>query len=243
MAITVPEPVVRGVHLRTVERHPADGWVHARPYPMRKAARIAFRAIVSHMVPPAPAPRTPELLDQVDRQARIHLSYMTPILAFGLAIAVVLLDWSPLLVFRGKKRLRAMSTEDGAAWLNRLGETRFPLLPTVIMGLRATIMGAYWDQDEAQAAIHYAPRAHLNERIALREELMAASAASLPRRGPSLRTVPSSAGIPASSIAPAESGARSMKVARPGAPLSPSSADDENADEIDFEDIRHGASA
>jgi len=158
--------------LPILERHPDDGWVLARPYPMRRGVRRALRGLIVHMLPPAPSPRSPEMIDQVEKQARIHMVYMPRLVAFGLCIALVFLEWSGRLMFRSRHRLSKMKTEDANKILERLSHSRIPVIATMMLGVRATIMSAFWDQDESHEVIGYNPQPFLVERKALRLRLI-----------------------------------------------------------------------
>ena len=159
------------------ERHPNDGWVLARPYPMRKGVLQALRGLIVHMIPPAPAPRDDDMRARVEQQARIHMVYMPRIAAFGLCIALVLLEWWARLTFKSRRRLSKMDTAEANVILHRLSQSRIPLIATMMMGVRATIMSSYWDQDAAHRMIGYDPKPFLAERTALRARLLKDQAA------------------------------------------------------------------
>ncbi len=167
-----PETAPTPRSLPLFERHPNDGWVLARPYPMRKGVLRALRGLIVHMIPPAPAPRDDEMRARVEQQARIHMVYMPRIAAFGLCIALVFLEWSARLMLKSRRRLSKMDTAEAAVILDRLSQSRISVVATMMMGVRATIMSSYWDQDAAHKMIGYDPKPFLAERTALRQRLI-----------------------------------------------------------------------
>ncbi len=154
------------------DRHPEDGWVLARPYPMRKGVLRALRGLIAHMLPPAPAPCSDAMRARVEQQARIHMVYMPRIVAFGLCIALVFLEWSARLTFKSRQRLSKMDTVEANVILRRLSQSRIPLIATMMLGVRATIMSSYWDQDATHQMLGYDPKPFLAERTALRRALI-----------------------------------------------------------------------
>jgi hypothetical protein len=160
------------VSLPILDRHPDDGWVLARPYPMRRGVLRALRGLIVHMLPPAPSPRSPEMLARVEEQARIHMVYMPRIAAFGLCIALVFLEWAPRLMFKSHRRLSKMDTASANEILERLSQSRISLVATMMLGVRATIMSSFWDQDESHRLLGYNPQPFLAERKALRLRLI-----------------------------------------------------------------------
>lgn len=154
------------------ERHPADGWVLARPYPMRRGTLRALRGLIVHMLPPAPAPRSDEMLARVEEQVRVHMVYMPRIVALGLCIALVFLEWSARLMFKSTRRLSKMSPDQANLILHRLSQSRLSLIATMMLGVRATIMSAFWDQDASHRMLGYDPKPFLAERVGLRLKLI-----------------------------------------------------------------------
>ena len=153
-------------------RKPEDGWRRARPFPMGKGTRRAFRALIHAIVPPPPAPAPPNIIDRIEAHARSHMPYMHWTAAYGLVIAILLLDWLPVLTFKSLRRLHRWPREDAADFLTRLTQSRFQIFRTLVIGVRGSVLSAYFDQDEVHAALGYEPIGFITERIELRQRLL-----------------------------------------------------------------------
>jgi hypothetical protein len=156
----------------SLSRHARDGWKPAEPYPMSERVRAHFRALIGIMLPPPPAPQTPDIIDRVELYVRRFMSHMHPLAARGLWLSIVLLDWSPLFLFRSFRRLHQLERERAGAILCWIGESRNNLLRSLVVGVRALVMSGYFDQDEVHRAIHYAPVPFIKARLSLRQRLL-----------------------------------------------------------------------
>ncbi len=47
-------------------RHPDDGFVLADPYAVGSTTRRGLRALISDLIPPAPAPTAPDMVDSIE---------------------------------------------------------------------------------------------------------------------------------------------------------------------------------
>jgi hypothetical protein len=106
----------------------------------------------------------------------MQMAYLHRATSWGLVVAFVVLDWLPVLGLSSTRRLRKQDRDVASAFLSQLVTSRFQLLRTMVIGVRGAILSAYFDQEEVQAAIGYEPARFLDERIALRNRLLAAGA-------------------------------------------------------------------
>lgn len=159
-------------HREALSRHPADGHRLARPYPMSQGTRRAFRALIVALCPPSPAPQFPDLTDRVEQGARRFITYMHPVVAWVMAVGIVLLDLLPVLSLARSQRLFRLAPEDAASYLRDLAHTRFTPLRTLIAGIRGLVLSVYFDQSEVHAALGYAPVPFIRERMVKRHSLM-----------------------------------------------------------------------
>lgn len=167
----------------TLAREVTESWQDAAPWPMGPMSRAALRGVVSALCPsPATgAPDTPALarvLEPVSLGVRLTLRYMDRPLALGLHIGLVLLDWSPVWRLRGLRPLHRLSPADGAAAVDDAAASRIGLLRNVVMGARAAVLMQWYDLPEVHALMDYDPVAHMGERIALRQRLLAGGEAT-----------------------------------------------------------------
>jgi hypothetical protein len=156
-----------------LSRHPGDGFQLAPPYPMSERVRSKFRALIRVLLPPAPAPHTPDMIDRVELYVRRFMAHMPALAARGMWLAIVVLDWAPRLLFVSLRRLCKLDREQANRVLTKMAESSSSLLRTPIVGVRALVLSAYFDQDEVHRALHYRPVPFLRGRIALRRQLLA----------------------------------------------------------------------
>lgn len=155
-----------------LERHPKDGFRFADPYPLGPRALSVLRALVAALCPRANAPRSPELLANVEVGARRLLRYMHPAVARGLWLGLLFLDWLPVLTLRSPGRLHELGPERASAFVARWARSRFKLLRLLVMGVRSLVLSVYFDQTEVHEAVGYRPVPFIRERIALRTALL-----------------------------------------------------------------------
>jgi hypothetical protein len=172
---TASERSVR-LHLAQVgpalERHPKDGFRLAEPYPLGDGALRTLRALVLALCPPAPAPRSPDLMNRVEVGARRLLRYMHPVVARTLALGLSLLDWLPVLTLASALRLHRLDGARARKLVGAWARSPFRLLRLLIVGVRGLVLSVYFDQSEVHAAIRYAPVPFLKSRLARRAELL-----------------------------------------------------------------------
>lgn len=155
----------------TLGRHPHDGWTFAKPYPMGRSTREAFRSLVRLICPRDI--EMPGYEDRVEDQVRRMMSYMPRPMAWALRLAFQILDWMPRFLFASTRRLRGMDRDRAEALLHRLAHTRFPPLQTLMFAVKGLILSSFFDQDEAHRSIGYEPLPFLRERMALRDRILA----------------------------------------------------------------------
>jgi hypothetical protein len=158
------------------ERHPRDGWVLAEPFPMSKATERALFGLVEALLPPAPAPRPAGIEARVVRHVRRMLAYMPRAMRFGLQVLVHILDWSPVWRLRSFSRVQTLDPQVGSRLLSEVAQSRFLPIRLLMLAPKAVVLSTYYDQDEVHAALGYAPRAFLLERMARRDTLLALEA-------------------------------------------------------------------
>jgi hypothetical protein len=152
-------------------RHPNDGHTLAEPYRLGRIATLTLASIVRAMTPPAPAPRSEELLRRVMLGAQRLFQYMHPAVAAAIAIGLVVIDWLP--VFSLRARFHRLDPRRASALLRGWSKSRLMPLRLLVMGLRSAVHSVYFDQDEVHRAIGYAPVPFIRERMALRRRLLA----------------------------------------------------------------------
>lgn len=157
----------------TFSRHPNDGWVLAEPRPMSKGLRKSLRGLIRAIIPPEPAPQWEGMVDDVEKQVRIILSYMHPTTHWGFRFLVRLFDWAPIWRLRSIRRLRSLPQSRASAILAGVAASRLATLQLLFTPLRAAILSSYFDLDPVHEAIGYAPKEHFRRRLELRHRLMA----------------------------------------------------------------------
>jgi hypothetical protein len=156
----------------SLSRHPNDGWQPADPYPMASFVRRALRAVVLALCPPPPAPQLPDLVPRIELHVRSFMSYMHPLAARGLWLAILLLDWAPRVLFKSVHRLQGLDRERGAHILEAMTKSRVNIVRTLVVAVRGLVLCAYFDQDEVHEALNYRPIPFLRNRLARRQELL-----------------------------------------------------------------------
>jgi hypothetical protein len=147
-------------------------FVLADPYPRGKYSRRVFRALIGALCPPAPAPRSVELLDRIETSARRLMRYMHPTIGRGLWLVVLLLDLAPLLLWSARRRLHSLDDKGIRNVIGRLSHSRWHSIRTAIIGVRGMILSAYFDQPEVHDAIGYRPVEFIKQRLELRDRLL-----------------------------------------------------------------------
>jgi hypothetical protein len=132
----------------------------------------ALLSVANALLPPPPAPRSPELDERVTSHARVMLQYMPRVTALALLFFVRLLDWAPVWRFVALKRLRSLSPARASAVLSGIANSRLLLVRLLLQGPKALVLTTYFDQDEVHRALDYEPKGFLRERIARRDTLL-----------------------------------------------------------------------
>ncbi len=158
--------------LPVLSRHPKDGWRPASPYPMSAAVAAGFRALIRVLLPPPPAPQTPDIVDRVELYVRRFMAHMHPLEARGMWLFIVLLDWAPLWTFRSFRRLRKLDPERAGEILTKIASSRRNFVRSIVISVRALVLSAYFDQDEVHRALGYSPVPFIKERVKLRRQLL-----------------------------------------------------------------------
>jgi hypothetical protein len=153
-----------------IERHPRDGWQRAKPYRVGRRTRRALRGLIWAMCPPAP--RFPGFTARIELGVRRLMPYMSPLTAAVMAAMMLLLDWAPRLMLVSTRLLHQLSPSEGARVLDRLAHSRWHWMRTLVVAIRGSILSVYFDQDEVHRALNYTPVPFINERIALRNQLL-----------------------------------------------------------------------
>jgi hypothetical protein len=172
------KPAANEVHLAVaqagpdLERHPNDGWRLAEPYPLGPRALVALRALIEALCPTGRAPRSPEVMRNVELGARRLLRYMHPTVARALWIGLLVLDWLPVLTLRSPGRLHRLGPARSSAFVARWARSRFKVLRLLITGVRSLVLSVYYDQRAVHEAMKYRPVPFMRERIAFRRALL-----------------------------------------------------------------------
>ncbi len=157
-------------------RHPKDGWTYADPYPMSRRYLTRLHAIIERLCPPPPAPMSSALLTQIELHVRGFMMYMHPLAGRGLWLAFILLDWAPRLLFMSWRRLGDLDRQAADRVISRITSTRWMPLRLLVVGIRGSVLSAYFDLSEVHERLNYSPVPFLKERVALRERLVASPA-------------------------------------------------------------------
>lgn len=179
----LPEPVGRyvvperfGKGTAGLERHPDVGRPLARPVAMSPSGRRALHGIVRALVPEAVA--MPDAPARIERHVRRMMRYMPILVAFGLRLCIFAIDQAPRWLGMSTRRLRGLPVGRARAVFERLSQSRFVIVQTMLYAIRGLVMSTFFDQDEAHAAIGYAPTPFLRSRQTLRNRLLEGSAAT-----------------------------------------------------------------
>jgi hypothetical protein len=148
-----------------------DGWVPARPFPMGRVRRRAFRALIRLLCPSAMS--FPHMVDRVEDQVRRHMSYMPWMTALGLSMAFLLVDWMPRLLLQRWRRLQGLPVDDARALLTHLAESGWAPVRAVMYATRGIVLNAWFDQPEVHEALSYQPAPFMRSRIEVRRRLLA----------------------------------------------------------------------
>ncbi|MEZ4224558.1 MAG: hypothetical protein R3B13_26645 [Polyangiaceae bacterium] len=158
--------------LGRLTRHAEDGWQSARPYPMGGYTQRVFRAVIDCLIPPPPAPHSPEMVEEIETVVRSWMPYMLPLSARGLWLSIMLLDLAPLFLFVAPSRLHRLPRERASKLLSEMVHGRFAFLRLLVVALRGVVLSCYFDQEVVHRAIGYRPVAFMRDRISLRERLL-----------------------------------------------------------------------
>lgn len=179
------EAAAKHVHLAVAQagpaslaRHPKDGWRLADPYPLGPRARAALRGVIAALCPSGTAPRSPEVMNDVELGTRRFLRYMNPAVARALWLGLLFLDWLPILTLRSRDRLQRLRPDRASAFFTRWARSRIKALRLLVTGVRSLVLSVYFDQPAVHEALKYQPVPFMRERIALRALLWPARVAA-----------------------------------------------------------------
>jgi len=153
-------------------RHPNDGWCLAEPYPLGPRSRAALRGVIEALCPGGTAPRTPDVMLDVELGTRRFLRYMHPTVALSFRFGLLLLDWLPVLTLRSFGRLHSLERQRASTLIARWAKSRIKALRLLVMGARSLVLSVYYDQAAVHRALKYEPVPFMRERIALRRALL-----------------------------------------------------------------------
>lgn len=157
-----------------LERTGGDGWQIADPLPMSRRTRRAFQGLIRAVLPPAPAPRGPEMVERIEVHARRLLRYMPRTVQIALPLAFRALEWVPRVLFASARRLSALTPATANELLERFGALAVPFRE-LVWAVRGIILSVYFDQDEVHEEMRYAPGTWMRSRIALRQRMLGGS--------------------------------------------------------------------
>ncbi len=153
-------------------RHPNDGWCLAEPYPLGPRSRAALRGVIAALCPGGTAPRSPDVLHDVEIGTRRFLRYMHPTVALAFRLGLLLLDWLPILTLRSLGRLHSLERQRASTLIARWAKSRIKALRLLVMGARSLVLSVYFDQPAVHCAMKYEPVPFMRERIAFRRALL-----------------------------------------------------------------------
>jgi hypothetical protein len=169
------------VHQASIEGHEtATAWPVERNalYPLGLATRRVLVSLVDGLCPASPAPRDRLLLARVADGAQRVMRHMHPTVARGLALWLLLMDWLPILLLTGVRRLHRLPPDKIRQIVARCARSRWMPIRLAINGVRGVVLGIYFDQREVHGAIGYFPGVHIAERTAMRRALLSQEAIS-----------------------------------------------------------------
>ena len=102
---------------------------------------------------------------------------MVPIVAFSFVVGVILVDWAPLFRLSAWRRIQNLDRDRAERVLTDMGESRSPLVRTLILGVRGIVLSTFYDQDEVHDAMGWRPLPFFSARVALRNRLLAGGTA------------------------------------------------------------------
>jgi hypothetical protein len=161
----------------SLDRHPDDGWRLAEPIRVGRATQKVLRAMIGALLPPPPAPRTPEIEETIFCHVLVLLQYMAPATARGFLLLLHVLNWSPLWRFVGLRPLTAIAPARASAVLKGIAGSRFLVIRMMMLAPKGLILSTYFDQDAIHSKLDCDPRGFTQERIALRKRLVAGDTA------------------------------------------------------------------
>jgi len=163
-----------------LQRHPKDSFTMAEPWPMSAATVRAFHGVIRALCPTAPV--VPELEVRIEQQVRKMMRYMQPTIAKAFIVALGVVDLAPVWRFKSLKRLHQLPQAEASALMSALGHSKIAALGDMVVGLRAAVLGPYYDLEEVGAHIGWEPAPFMRARITARERILSGHAAD--RIGP-----------------------------------------------------------
>jgi hypothetical protein len=142
-----------------------DGWI-IDGRPLSSSTERALAGLVRGLCPPEPP--LENLEDRMASCARRMTAYMHPTTAWGFWFSVHALDWSPIWRLRGWRRIQHLTPEAAATALTELDASRWVIIRSMLVAVRAIILSQFFDQPEVHEAMGYTPVGFTRQRIALR---------------------------------------------------------------------------
>lgn len=164
----------------TLLRHPKDAFVMAEPWPMSPATVRAFHGVIRALCPPLPV--VPDLEVRIEQQVRRMMRYMQPTIAKAFIAGLAVIDLAPVWRFKKLKRLHQLPAAEACDILTQMQDSKIALLGDMVVGMRAAVLGPYYDLEEVGRHIGWEPGPFMRERVRARELLMAGKKAD--RMGP-----------------------------------------------------------
>lgn len=153
------------------KRHPDDQWKLATPWWMSKGSSRSLRNLIRLICPEA-GPDLSILEDPIEMNVRRMMMFMHPVMGRGLWMLPAMLDLAPIWRLKSLRRLHRLEPKVARKILHGIDHSRIPLISAIMMGIKAAVLTAYFDQDEVHRDLDYNHLSFLKERIALRKKIL-----------------------------------------------------------------------
>ena len=156
------------VLIPVLERHPDDGWTLAVPMTVSPRMRRLLLKLADAILPDRP--RRDATLDTVIDHALVSLQYMPRSSTRTFLLGTQVLNWLPLLRFRGLRPLTALPKDTARRHLVAATKSKWLPVRVLMYGPLGLFMSSYFDQDYVHRELDYAPKPFVEERIQLRRK-------------------------------------------------------------------------
>lgn len=137
--------------------------------PPRKSRRQRILAALGEALVPS-APQPSRLHERLVANCEEFLRHLPHVLRLAFPVGLWLLEWSPVLLWRGPCRLSKLPREVRRQRLREWAHSRWAVRRQLLKGVRSIVVVAYYDIPEIKHAIQYTPQSFISERVQARAE-------------------------------------------------------------------------